>query len=138
MSYKIILEQYAKAVLEKEVEGFMAIYDPIVNVYDTWNSWIKKDIEEIRSMATEWFKSLGEEKVRVEFTEVNVLECESQTVWIGEVKFYGINQEDQILRSISNRWIWVIQNNDGIFKVIHEHSSLPIDTETFTGIVKTQ
>ena len=74
MSYKILLEQYAKAVLEKEVEGFMAIYDPIVNVYDTWNSWIKKDIEEIRSMATEWFKSLGEEKVRVEFTEVNVLE----------------------------------------------------------------
>lgn len=138
MNYKAILERYANAVYNKDVESFISIYDNNILVYDTWEEWIKKDVIEIKNMATEWFESLGNEKVKVEFTEVSVLESENQIVWIGEFKFYGLDQDDKILRSISNRWTWVIKNNNGTLKVVHEHSSLPINMETFIGILKTE
>lgn len=87
-------------------------------------------------MATEWFDSLGNEKVRVEFKEVNILESCKQIVWVGELTFYGLSEDDQILRSISNRWTWVIRKDNEILKIVHEHSSLPINTESFTGVLK--
>ncbi len=136
MNYKALLERYANAVYNKDVESFISIYDNNVLVYDTWEEWIKKDVKEIKSMATEWFDSLGNEKVKVEFTEVRVLESADQIVWIGEFKFYGLDQEDQILRNISNRWTWVLKNFNGTLKVVHEHSSLPINMEKFIGILK--
>ena len=137
MSYKKILEGYANAVYTKDVESFISIYDTNVCVYDTWKEWTSIGTGKLRDMAAEWFDSLGNEKVKVEFLEVNVLESADQTVWIGEVKFFGLNEDDQVLRSISNRWTWVIKNNNGIFKIVHEHSSLPINMETFTAIMKT-
>ena len=136
MSYKTILEQYAIAVYNKDVERFISIYDRDVFVYDTWKEWSIKDIDQLKNMATEWFQSLGPEKVKVEFIEINTIKTINQTIWIGEVKYYAIDEKDQIIRSISNRLTWVIKDNNGIFKVVHEHSSLPINIETFKGILK--
>ncbi len=89
-------------------------------------------------MATGWFESLGKEKVRVEFTQVEVFQSAHQTVWVGAFKFDGLSEDDEILRSISNRWTWVIKESDEGFKVVHEHSSLPVNMETFKGIMKAE
>ena len=136
MTYQDILDRYAQSVYNKDVEGFLSIYDPEVLIFDTWNAWMSTDINAVRSMATQWFDSLDKEKVRVEFTTVNVLHSAEQTVWIGELKFYGLSEDGQVLRSISNRWTWVMKKCDKGLKVVHEHSSLPINMETFTGIMK--
>ena len=138
MSYQVILERYAQAVYNKDVEGFLSIYDPDVCIFDTWYKWMSNDINAVGTMAGQWFESLGREKVRVEFVTVNVFKTAEQIVWIGEVKFYGLNEDDQILRSIINRWTWVIKKSDDGFKVVHEHSSLPINMETFKGILKAE
>ncbi len=136
MSYKMILDQYAQTVYNKDVEGFMSIYDKNVHVFDTWNEWSYKNRDEFKAMVMDWFTSLGNEKVRVEFKEVNVFEAENQTVWVGELKFYGLSEKDEILRSISNRWTWVMNKDHEDYRIIHEHSSLPINTETFMGVMK--
>ncbi len=138
MNYKTILKSYANAVYNKDLENFISIYDNKVHVYDTWKAWSYKNRDEYKNMVREWFDSLGDEKVRVEFNEINVLQTQDQTVWIGEIKFYGLSENDEILRSISNRWTWVIQNKNQVLKIVHEHSSLPIDIETFSGIMKTR
>ncbi|NLC32339.1 MAG: nuclear transport factor 2 family protein [Clostridiales bacterium] len=135
MSYKTILKQYATAVYNKDAEGLLSLYDSNVCVYDTWNEW-RYDIGGFRNMVTGWFDSLGGEKVRVEFTQGYTFESQDQTVWVGELKFYGLSEEDEVLRSISNRWTWVIKNSNGMFKIVHEHSSLPINIENFSGIMK--
>ncbi len=136
MNYKIILESYANAVYNKDIEKFIDLYDKTVHVYDTWNRWIYNDVEELRGMVTEWFDSLGKEKVRVEFNEISVMESKEQMVWIGDVKFFGLSEDDEVLRSIRNRWTWVIRNDKEGLKIVHEHSSLPINMETFKGIMK--
>lgn len=136
MDYKVIFEKYASSVYEKDIEGLLSIYDSKFYILDTWNDWLTRDIKTLRHMVTEWFESLGEEKVRVEFNEIQLIESPNQIVWVGEFKYYGLSKDDQILRSISNRWTWVIKNNNGNFKVVHEHSSLPVSPETFKGITK--
>lgn len=137
MNYQHILDQYAKAVYDKDIESFISLYDSKVAVFDTWNEW-RYDRAGYRTMAQGWFASLGEEKVRVEFREIKVVQTAEQTVWIGELIFYGLSAQDDVLRSIANRWTWVMKNDHGIYKIVHEHSSLPIHTETFTGIMKKQ
>lgn len=138
MTFDTLLQRYAQAVYNKDVEGFVSVYDSNVCIYDTWNEWESHGTEAVRAMATGWFESLGKEKVRVEFTQVEVFQSAHQTVWVGAFKFDGLSEDDEILRSISNRWTWVIKESDEGFKVVHEHSSLPVNMETFKGIMKAE
>ena len=138
MTFDTLLQRYAQAVYNKDVEGFVSVYDSKVCIYDTWNEWESHGTEAVRAMATGWFESLGKEKVRVGFTQVEVFQSKEQTVWVGAFKFDGLSEDDEILRSISNRWTWVIKESDEGFKVVHEHSSLPVNMETFKGIMKAE
>lgn len=67
---------------------------------------------------------------------MTVLQSAEQTVWVGDIKFDGLSEDDQVLRSISNRWTWVMKKYEDGLKIVHEHSSLPINMETFRGMMK--
>ena len=78
----------------------------------------------------------GKKRVKVDFTLLKVIESVNHIIWIGDVKYTALNEENKILRSISNRLTWVIKSSNGNLKIVHEHSSLPINMESFSGIVK--
>lgn len=136
MSYDAILQHYADAVYNKDVEQFLSIYDEHVYIYDTWNQWMCHDLEALRNMTVDWFESLGKETVRVEFTQLNVIDSVDHTIWIGEVNYKALDEHSHVIRSICNRMTWVIKACDGGFRIVHEHSSLPINIESFSGMIK--
>lgn len=67
------LEAYAAAVHAKDVDAFAALYNDNVHIYDSWGQWQYTGIESWRSMAAEWFSSPGDERVQVEFNDVQYL-----------------------------------------------------------------
>lgn len=136
MTFDETLRCYAEAVFNKDIEKFLSIYDNHVYIFDTWNQWMINGINALNKMVEVWFGSLGKEKVSVTFTQLNTNESEGQTVWIGEVAYTAIDENNKIIRSISNRMTWVMKKGNDGFKIIHEHSSLPIDMESFSGILK--
>lgn len=128
------LESYAAAVHAKDVVAFTALYDDDVHIYDSWGQWQYAGIDAWRSMAGEWFSSLGEERVQVEFNDVQSVAGDDVAFGHAAVTFAGISPEGERLRAMTNRFTICLRKKDGGWKIAHEHSSLPIDMETGKGI----
>src|ERR1700743_2186419 len=66
-----LLERYRAAVYAKDVDAFLALYDKDVRVFDMWGTWAYQGADEWRGMVTEWFGSLGTEKVGVKWDDLH-------------------------------------------------------------------
>lgn len=128
------LDAYAAAVYAKDVESFTALYDDNVHVYDSWSQWEHSGIDVWRTMAGEWFGSLGDERVAVEFADVRSVVGDQVAFGHAAITFTGISAAGERLRSVTNRLPLGLAKHNGGWKIIHEHASLPIDLETGKGI----
>jgi uncharacterized protein (TIGR02246 family) len=128
------LAAYAAAVHAKDVEAFTALYADDVHVFDSWGHWQYSGIGEWRQMAAGWFGSLGDERVEVEFHDVRSSIGADIAFGHAAVTFTGVSAQGERQRSMTNRLTLNLAKQDGAWKIIHEHSSLPIDMESGKGI----
>ena len=124
-----LLEEYRDAVHAKDVDRFVAIFADDVRVYDMWGTWSHDGIDSWREMAEVWFDSLGDERVRVEFDDVQTTVGDDVAVVSAFVTFAGISADGEELRSMNNRLTWGLRKTDGTWKVVHEHTSAPAGEE---------
>lgn len=125
-----VFKNYADAVFEKDVEKFLSGYAPDVHLYDCWNSWEYNGIEEWKAAVTEWFSGLEEGMwLRTELLEEFSKENAELAHVRGSMSFAAVDGEGQELRKMVNRFTFMLEKVDGSWRIIHEHSSLPISTE---------
>jgi uncharacterized protein (TIGR02246 family) len=125
-----LLEAYRDAVHAKDVDAFVAIFADDVRVFDMWGAWSHDGIDSWREMAEGWFGSLGDERVRVEFEDVQTTGGDDAAVLSAFVTFAGLSADGMELRSMNNRLTWGLRKTDGTWKVVHEHTSAPVDMAT--------
>ena len=125
-----VLEAYKAAVYAKDVDAFVALYDKDVWVFDMWGRWSYGGAEAWREMVTDWFGSLGSERVAVEFADVKTTSAREVVVAHAFVTYKGLSAEGEELRALENRTTVVLEQKDGVWKIVHEHSSAPADFET--------
>ena len=133
-----VLDTYKAAVNAKDVDTFVSLYDQDVIVFDMWGEWSYKGVEAWRRMVIDWFGSLGSERVLVELTNAQVITEHSIAIVHAFVTFKGISAEGEALRAMQNRFTWVLKSREGVWKILHEHSSAPIDFETSKVILQRQ
>jgi uncharacterized protein (TIGR02246 family) len=125
-----LLESYREAVYAKDVDAFVAIFADDVRVFDMWGAWSHDGIDSWREMAVGWFGSLGDELVRVEFDDVQTTVGDDTAVLSAFVTFAGLSAEGEELRSMDNRLTWGMRKTGEIWKVVHEHTSAPVEMAT--------
>lgn len=126
-----LLERYRAAVYAKDVDAFIALYAQDARIFDMWGSWAYQGAGDWRAMVSEWFGSLGEEKVAVEFDGVQTTTADGFATVSAFVAFKGRSAAGEDLRSMDNRLTWALRKEpDGGWKIIHEHTSAPLDFET--------
>ena len=125
-----LLDAYRDAVHAKDVDAFVAIFADDVRVFDMWGTWSHDGIDVWREMAEGWFGSLGEERVRVEFDDVRTTVGGDVAVLSAFVTFTGLSAEGDELRSMNNRLTWGLSKTGGTWKVVHEHTSAPVEMAT--------
>lgn len=130
------LHAYRDAVLAKDVDAFAGLYDEDIHVFDLWNDWSLHGIAAWRRMAEGWFGSLREERVRVEFDDVQSIATEAMVCGHATVTYSALSPSDVVLRSLSNRMTLVLRRRDDGWKVVHEHTSAPIRHETMTPVLE--
>lgn len=123
------LETYRSAVLAKNAETFMHLYDPGVRVFDAWGTWSYEGAEAWRVAVEGWFSSLGDETVRVSFEDVTISGAEGFASMSAIVTYAGLSAQGQPLRAMQNRISWVLRARSHVLRVIHEHTSAPIGFE---------
>ncbi|HZZ94908.1 MAG TPA: SgcJ/EcaC family oxidoreductase [Usitatibacter sp.] len=125
-----VLERYKQAVLDKDLEAFISMYDPKVRVFDAWGHWACEGLDGWRRMVRAWFDSLGDERITVASEGVQVAVDGDLATLHGAIIYTAIASNGAKLRSMRNRLTWVLRRGDGMWKLVHEHTSVPLDFET--------
>jgi uncharacterized protein (TIGR02246 family) len=125
-----VLGAYQSAVLAKDVEAFCALYDDDVHVFDMWGSWSCRGLPAWRAMAADWFGSLGAERVKVDVADLEVHGNGDFAAAHAFLRFTAVSPEGQVLRALDNRVSLALQRQAGAWKIVHEHTSAPVDFGT--------
>lgn len=125
-SILLVLEYYKTSVYEKDVDKFLSIYDLSSRVFDTWSVWMFDGLEPRRPVIENWFESLGQERVIVNFSDINVIGSDDIAVITAIGSYTAISIDDVELRSMQNRFTWAMKLIEGQWKIFHEHTSVPI------------
>ncbi len=125
-----VVEAYKATAFAKDIEGHVALYDPEVRIFDLWGDWSYDGREAWRPMAAEWLGSLGDERVAVDVDGLRVTMAGETAYAHGTITYRGLSREGRELRSLQNRVTWVFHRRGGTWKIVHQHTSAPIDAET--------
>ena len=131
-----VLDRYRRAVLAKDVDSFVALYDADVRIFDTWGVWSYRGIDAWRRVVAEWFGSLGAERVEVGFSDVESVVGTEVAALHAFVRYGAIGPDGASLRAMDNRISMVLRRRDGAWKIVHEHTSAPIDVAKTTPILQ--
>jgi ketosteroid isomerase-like protein len=125
-----VFDAYKIAVFDKNVEDFMALFAPAVQVYDSWAAWVHDGAAAWRKVVEGWFGSLGTERVGVLFDDVHITLAGDVAFAHAIVTFQALAADGTVARAMQNRLTWALRQIDGAWKIVHEHTSAPADFET--------
>ena len=131
-----LMAAYQAAVLAKDADAFMALYDTKVRVFDTWGVWSYDGLAAWRSAIESWFTSLGSERVRASFEDVQTMGSPELATLSAVVTYAGISADGEPLRSLQNRISWVMRTSGHVLRVVHEHTSVPVGFEDHKGLLQ--
>lgn len=129
------LAAYQAAVLAKDVEAFMAIYAEDARIFELWGTW-EHDIASWREMAKGWFAFLGDQRSVVTAHDVRTQVSGDMAMLTASLGYTALDADGRELRSLDNRLSWVLREHAGRWRVVHEHTSVPLAHEDGKGIVK--
>ncbi|HLZ86306.1 MAG TPA: nuclear transport factor 2 family protein [Puia sp.] len=133
---RVMTDAFAATIYEKDLEGFLSLFDSGVNVFDMWEQWSYEGLAAWREMVKGWFAGLGAERDVVSFEEVQIQEAGDMGFLTAIVRFAAVSAEGKELRFLQERLTWVLRRKDGGWKIVHQHTSVPLDGGTMKGILQ--
>ena len=133
-----VLEIYRSAVFAKDAVAFMRLYDPDVRVFDAWGVWSHEGAAAWQIAVEGWFVSLGTERVKVTFDDVQTSEGRDLVMVSAIVTYAGLSAQGEPLRAIQNRLTWVLRTTGHVLRIVHEHTSAPIAFDGSKAILQRQ
>jgi len=113
----------------------MRLYHPTVRVFDAWGVWLYEGAPYWRVAVEGWFASLGTERVRVSFSDVQITGEQALAAASAIVTYAAESAQGVSLRSMQNRITWVLRESGHVFRIVHEHTSAPIGFEDSKAIL---
>ncbi len=134
-SIKRVLEGYQAAVLAKDAEAFIRLYDPKARVFDAWGVWSYEGTASWQASVEGWFSSLGTERVQVSFDDLQTSGSPDMAAVTAIVTYTGLSAQGEPLRSMQSRLSWVLRTSGHVLRIVHEHTSAPVGFEDMKAIL---
>ena len=131
-----IIEAYQLAVFDRDVDAFMRLYDPGARIFDAWSVWSYEGAEKWRHSVHGWLSSLGEDRVQVTVEDVQMWGEPPLLVASAVFRYAAFSSAGLELRSMQNRLTWALRKHGEDWKIVHEHTSLPVRAEDSQAIFK--
>jgi ketosteroid isomerase-like protein len=126
----VIVEKYKQAVWDRDAEALVGLYAEDARVFDLWERWAYESRAEWAKSVGEWFNSLDDNRVLVEFKEPVFSESAGLAAFHAFVVYASMDAQGKETRRMTNRMSWVFELKDKNWVIIHEHSSAPVGMET--------
>jgi ketosteroid isomerase-like protein len=133
-----VIDAYKSAVFAKDLEAFIALYHPEVCVLDLWAKWSYRGVNAWRTAVTEWFGSLGTERVIVDMDVLQSFATDGLVVVSAFAVYKGVSAEGKDLRAMRNRLTWALTPSPAAWKIVHEHTSAPLKPLTSKVMLGTE
>jgi uncharacterized protein (TIGR02246 family) len=130
-----LFDTYKNAIFQKDLEAFCSIFDEKVRIFDMWQQWTYEGLSAWREMAKGWFSSLGADRDLVTFDGIQIQTDGEFAVATAFIRFTAVSAEGKELRYLEDRLTWVARKKTGIWKIIHQHTSAPINFNTMKVIL---
>ena len=130
-----VLETYKSAIHAKDVGALMRLYDPRVRVFDMWGVWSYEGAASWQLAVEAWFTSLGTEKVKVTFDEVQTSGDTHFAMVSAIVTYAGLSGQGEQLRVMQNRLSWALRTSGHVLRIVHEHTSAPVGFDDAKAIL---
>jgi len=129
------LAGYAAAVRARDLEAFCALYDDSLHVFDMWQAAPMVGLAPWRDMAAGWFGGLGEETVVVTWRQAQSFVDGDLAFGHAILTFAAQAPDGSPLRALDNRLSVALRRTADEWKVVHEHTSAPIDHASLRAVL---
>jgi ketosteroid isomerase-like protein len=100
-----------------------------------WEQWTYDGLDAWREMVKGWFSSLGTDKDVVRFDDIETLAAGEIPLVSAIVRFTAVSETGEELRYLEERLTWGLRKTAGLWKIIHQHTSGPIDFKTMKVVL---
>lgn len=135
MEIKDFFKVYEHSAWHKDAKAMINLYDDQAVIFDMWDQGYVLNLMEWTKIIEDWLGSLGEEKVKVEFEMIKIHQSESVGFASALIKFQAISTEGVMLRSMKNRITLGFSRVKESWKVVHQHTSAPVNSNGLTAIL---
>ncbi len=118
---------YRQTAWEKDTEQMIALYHEDVVIFDMWEHGYQNGLATWYMGIKDWLGSLGEEKVKVLFEMIATQEDGNIGFASALITYQAISPNNTIVRSMKNRITLGFRRVQGNWKVIHQHTSAPLN-----------
>jgi ketosteroid isomerase-like protein len=119
---------YKQSAWNKDTESMIALYHDNVVIFDMWNQGYQTGLTDWSNVIKDWLGSLGDEKVNVIFEMIEIHEGNDVGFGSALITYQAISTSNTILRSMKNRVTLGFIKQKDEWKVIHQHTSAPINS----------
>jgi ketosteroid isomerase-like protein len=120
---------YKQSAWEKNTESMIGLYDTNVVIFDMWERGHQTGLTEWSGVIKDWLTSLGRERVNVNFEMIEIRENGNVGFASALITFQALSIDDTVIRSMRNRITLGFFNDNGGWKVVHQHTSAPINSD---------
>ena len=124
-----VIDSYRSAVRAKDADAFMRLYDDHARIFDAWDTWSYEDAGAWRKSVEDWFSSVDTPGIEVRMDDVRVASDQGLAIVDAMITYAGVSAEGKELHSLQNRITWALKLAGNDWKIIHEHTSIPVDFE---------
>lgn len=122
-----VFDRYVEAVKASDADALLSLYADDVHVYDLMEPFERHGREAGREMMREW---LGKEEEKQSCTIEDLhVEQEGDLAVARASLLYEVTMPDGTHHGMWNRGMWALRRIDGEWKIIMEHTSVPLGAE---------
>lgn len=124
---KNVFDHYVAAVKASDADALLALYANDAQIFDMMEPFERHGWESGREMIEAW---LGEPGTTQDcaIEDLDLTENGDLAVARAAVR-YGVTMADGRHHTMWNRATWALRRIDGAWKIIHEHTSVPLANE---------
>jgi ketosteroid isomerase-like protein len=120
---------YKTFAWEKDSESMISLYDEQVLIFDMWGEGHCSGLVAWSVIIKDWLGSLEEERVNVTFEMIQIHQGDKVSFATEIVGYQAISVDNKVIRSMKNRITVGFTKTETGWKVVHQHTSAPIDSD---------
>jgi ketosteroid isomerase-like protein len=125
---------YEDSIKTKNIDKYIDLYSDDALIFDMWDIGCYAGKKEWKDMNQKWFDSLNENKVIVDFVDLQYQIVNNNAFLFAFVNYKEVDIHDLELRRLKNRLTWVCIRKTKKWIIKHQHTSVPIDSKSIKGM----